>query len=79
MSRRQWFGNSLIIKIKFLANLRPGTYHLASNQVVGGSNPSGRANLSRSIPDTSVTVYTEDMGNTLASKGLGAHSTRLDW
>jgi hypothetical protein len=30
--------------------------------------------LSVSVPITSVTIHAEDMGNTLASKGFGAHS-----
>jgi hypothetical protein len=29
-----------------------------------------------SLPDNPVTDYSEDIGNTLAAKGLGAHSTR---
>ena len=48
---------------------------LSSNQVVGVSSPSGRAIVSRSIPDTWVTVYTGDIGNTFAWKGLSMLSS----
>ena len=36
-----------------------------------------RASQTLSVPITSVTVYTEDMGNTLASQGFGVHSRGL--
>jgi hypothetical protein len=39
-------------------------------------HPHWRANLGGSIPVTWATVYTGDMANTLASKGIGAHPTR---
>ncbi len=42
---------------------------LASNQVVGSSNLSGRAKILWSVPDTWVTDYTEDIGNTFGPKG----------
>ena len=42
----------------------------SSNLGVGGSNPSERAKSSRSVPDTWVTVYSGDMGNTFAPKGF---------
>ena len=43
---------------------------------VEGSNPFTRPFFVRSVLDTSVTFYTDDMGNTLAAKGLSAHSKR---
>ena len=48
-----------------------------TNQGVGSSNLSGRANQSRSFPVTSLTIYTGHIADTLALKGLGAHSTRV--
>jgi hypothetical protein len=47
------------------------------NPRVGGSIPPLATIQIRSIPVTSVTFYTGDMGDTLAVKGFGAHSTRL--
>ena len=38
---------------------------------VRGSNPLGRATSVRSIPDTWVTVYSGDMGNSFGPKGVG--------
>src|SRR5207249_9042796 len=50
------------------------------NPLVGGSNPPRPTNLVRSIPDTWVTVYTGDMGNTFAAKGFSALSSRaVSW
>lgn len=41
-------------------------------ELAGGRTPPMRW----SVPDTWVTDYSEDMGNSFASKGLSAHSTR---
>jgi hypothetical protein len=41
---------------------------------VGGSNPLTPTNNLRSIPITWVTVYSGDMGDTLAAKGFSALS-----
>ena len=43
---------------------------------IGGSNPPLSATSRRSVPDTWVTVYTGDIGNTLAPKGLLMGSNR---
>src|SRR6266496_3806006 len=42
------------------------------NPQVPGSSPGRRANIQWSIPDTWVTVYTGDMGNTFAANGFSA-------
>jgi len=52
---------------------------LPTNQEVGSSNLSGRAVFLGSFPVTSLTIYTGDIADTLALKGLGAHSTRVHW
>src|ERR1700733_9286734 len=44
---------------------------------VGLPKPCTSSRSLLSVPATWVTVYTGDIGNTLASNGLGAHSTRV--
>ena len=43
-----------------------------------GSNPTPSAKIWRSVPGTSLAVYSEDIVNTLAVKGLGPGSTDSD-
>src|ERR1700722_14958551 len=50
-------------------NLHENAGHLTSNLGVGGSNPSERATFRGSVPDTWVTVYSGDMGNTFVDFG----------
>jgi hypothetical protein len=47
------------------------------NPRVVGSIPTLATTSRRSVLDTSVTFYTDDMGNTLAANGLSAHSKRV--
>src|ERR1700731_1447037 len=44
------------------------------NRIVG-SNPTPSASVFRSVPDTWVTVYTGDIGNTFGPKGLSSGSS----
>jgi hypothetical protein len=51
-----------------------------SNLGAGGSNPSERATFFWSVPDTWVTVYSGDMGNTFAPKGFSRGSSlQVSW
>jgi len=47
------------------------------NPRVGGSIPPLATINRRSFPVTSLTIYTGHIADTLALKGLGAHSTRV--
>src|SRR5712691_9807419 len=50
------------------------------NPQVPGSSPGRGANIQWSIPDTWVTVYTGDIGNTFAAKGFSALPSRpVSW
>src|SRR5205807_10557234 len=51
--------------------------HLHGVQGVPSSNLGAPTNLLGSIPETWVTFYSGDIGNTFTSKGFGAHSTRM--
>ena len=55
----------------------PATLGGTHNAGVEGSIPSLSTISFGSVLDTSVTFYTDDMGNTLAANGLSAHSKRL--
>src|SRR5579872_6840981 len=46
---------------------------------IGGSNPSLSATSERSVPDTWVTVYSGDMGNTFGPKGFSIGSSLHVW
>jgi hypothetical protein len=48
--------------------------HSSPKAEVTGSNPVGRATCERSVPDTWVTVYSGDMGNTLV---VSCHCQRV--
>ena len=61
----------LLKKLTIYSTVTPG---------VAGSSPVRSAISCVSVPTTWVTDYSRDMGNTLASKGLGAHSKcELSW
>src|SRR5205823_6434615 len=49
--------------------------HSTVNRMVAGSNPARGATPDRSVPDTWVTVYTEDIGNTFGPKGFARGSS----
>jgi hypothetical protein len=66
-------GLTLIRRCGSLAQL---VEQLAFNQLVAGSNPARPTIFSRSIPDTWVTFYSEDIGNTFGKKGLTAGAIR---
>jgi hypothetical protein len=49
--------------------------HKLAKVGVEGSNPFARSNNFRSVPDTWVTFYTGDMGNTFGPNGLSSGSS----
>ena len=54
--------------------------HQTTNLGVRGSNLSERAKTTGSIPDTWVTVYSGDMGNTFGPKGFSIGSSlQVSW
>jgi len=50
---------------------------LVCKPLVGSSNLSAGTNIHVSIPVTSLTIYIGHIADTLALKGLGAHSTQV--
>jgi hypothetical protein len=47
----------------------------ALNPAIAGSNPAGSTSTRGSVPDTWVTVYSGDMGNTFGPKGFSSGSS----